>query len=427
MKIVFVVPKQDGASFRSIRFFRFPSLSLLILAALTPSDIETVIIDEDVTPIDFDLQSDLVAITISMTALVPRAYQIADKFREKGIPVIIGGIHATALPEEALKHADSIVLGEGENVWPQIIEDFRKKDLRPRYLEKEKPKLDALDPLRHLLSNSYATKNVVFTSRGCPFNCKFCSVTTFFGATYRCREIPEVIAECKKLEKGDIFFIDDNIIGNREHAKNLFQALIPLQKNWVCQATVNFGQDEKLLDLAAKSGCIGVLIGFESFSEKNIRDIKKRINLINIEEYSKIVSNIHQRGIGIQGAFIFGFDGDTTDVFEETVKFAKDNYLEGAQFTVLTPFPGTAIFQEFKEKIFDYNWSHYDGSRVVFHPTKMSAQELQEGFFWAYKNFYSLFSVYSRLKKSSFKSLKIFLPLNLSFRWAIHKHKRIVP
>lgn len=402
----------------------FPPLSLGVLAGMTPGDFEVTLIDENIEEVDFQTPADLVAITV-MTAAAPRAYQIADKFRSQGAMVILGGIHPSALPDEAAEHADAVGVGEAESYWPQLIEDFKKGMLKACYGPGERlnpfwtpeARTDLFERSRYLLTNNLQT------TRGCPFACNFCSVSHFFGRTYRFRPIDDILREVSRYKGKLVGFVDDNIIGNVKRAKELFRALLPYNIRWISQASINLGSDDELLALAAASGCTGVFIGLESLEEANIKAMNKRVN--RIEGFERAIKKIQSYGIAIEGAFIFGLDEDDESIFERTVKFAKRMKLAAAQFGVLTPYPGTKLYQKLSEegRIFDFNWAHYDISRVVYWPKKMSPQVLQEGFNWAWRQFYTYPSILKRL--SFLKKQRAFTwALNFAFRSSV-KHSRI--
>ena len=255
--ILIITPRWPDQSLWGLIGIKFPYLALTTLASLVPDSCEVKIIDENVDPVDFDFPADLVAVSL-MTPLAPRGYAIADRFRKKGIPVVIGGVHATMAPEEAARHADAVVVGEGELLWPEVIGDFRAGSLKKRYVRDRFAPLTSLPlPRRELLKRgSYLFQNTLQTTRGCPNDCDFCSVFSFYGRTYRFRPVGEVIQEIKTLKGNLIFFVDDNIIGNRTYARELFENLKPLKRRWVSQATLNLTRDRRLLTLARESGCL---------------------------------------------------------------------------------------------------------------------------------------------------------------------------
>lgn len=434
MKLLLISPISASKVLGSTFVFKFPFLSLTTLAASTPEGVDITIVDERVDKIDFEKAYDLVGITV-MTPLALRAYEIAGKFRKKGIKVIMGGMHTSALPQEALEHADSIVVGEGEKVWPKLIEDFKSGKLKQIYRADNFTDLERLhSPRRTLLNRSkYAPVEFIETTRGCPFGCNFCSVTKFFGGKYRTRPIEHVIKEIENFDlitkrfsiKNVVFFVDDNIIGKREHAKELFRSIKPLNLNWLGQASINIAKDKELLSLAADSGCMGLLIGFESLSDSVLRNVGKKTNIA--PEYLEAIRKIHSYGIGILGSFMFGFDEDDVSVFERYWDFLKQSQLESVYLGILTPYPGTCFFEEYeKEKrILHYDWSRYDTSNVVFRPKRMTEKELMEGYLWAYKKSYSFYSIFRRLRKTTAYKL-FFWPMNIGFNLSIKRFAKAI-
>ena len=392
-----------------------PPLSLPLLASLTPPDVDVRLADENIEPLDFDTPADWVAIT-APTASSPRAYQIADMFRERGVPVVMGGIHPTVMPDEAGTHADAVVVGEAEPVWGEVIADLAGGRLKPRYQADGYHDLTGLPhPRRDLLrTEKYLTINVVQTARGCPNGCSFCTVSAIFGRRYRFRPIAEVVEEVRPLG-GWVGFVDDNIVGNHERAKELFEALIPLKQRWVSQGDLSMAGDPELLSLAARSGCHAMYIGLESLSAENLRATGKSPNLKC--DMGEAIRNIHNAGIEIIGSFIVGLDGDDLDVFARTVEFAQRHKLVAAQFAVLTPFPGTAVHRQLEQegRIEDRDWSHYNMSDVVFRPRQMTPQQLYDGRRYAYRRFYSLPSIGKRAVTGR-RSVGLRLLVNLSYR-----------
>ncbi len=433
MKILLISPtwkKEVGTKRLSRhRVFKTPPHNLLVIAALTPKDIEIEIIDENIEKIDFDKKVDLVGIT-TMTASSPRAYEIADRFREKGIPVVLGGIHATALPEESTQHADAVVIGEAEGSWEKLLQDLReggKEALAKFYQNPQRPDPSKIPiPERGLVENKgYLLSRFLQLSRGCPFDCHFCSVSKFFGKKYRFRPVKKVIEEIKGMigkSLGTRFlgFLDDNIVGNIAYARELFKALIPYNLLWIGQSSINIARHEDVLELAAASGCKGLFIGFESISEASLGEINKSHNKIKF--YEKAIKKIHQFGIAIEGAFIFGFDHDDKSIFRKTVKFIEKVKLDVIQFTILTPLPGTKLHEKLEKegRIIDRDWSNYDLAHAVFQPKLMTPQELKEGFDRAYQRIYTLSSIFKRLtgllRGGRWKYLGPLLTLNFGYR-----------
>jgi radical SAM superfamily enzyme YgiQ (UPF0313 family) len=305
------------------------------------------------------------------------------------------------------------------------VEDARRGSLKPLYQASVPPFLKATPPLRHdLLDRSrYLIPNVVQAIRGCPFDCSFCSVSVFSGKTFRHRPIPEVLRDISSLPNNFFLFVDDNLIGSHAYGKELLQALIPLRRKWVSQASLTVARDEGLLDLAREAGCIGLLIGFESLSQEILRVIGKRAN--RVEEYKDLIRRIRLRGIGIQGSFVFGFDEDDPSVFAQTAEFVEETRLDAANFCRLTPFPGTRLFRQLEAegRILHRQWEYYDREHVVFRPQRMSPEELDEGTFWAYEKTYSLTSVAQRMLPN-WRYLIFYFAVNLGYLYGVSQHRK---
>jgi radical SAM superfamily enzyme YgiQ (UPF0313 family) len=399
----------------------FSRLSLATVAALFPRGTKIEIINDSIEEIDYNENVDLVGMT-SITATTPRAYEIADKFREKGVPVIMGGMHASALPEEAIKHVDAVVIGEAEGQIKPLVKDFKNGKLKKFYSSKKRPDLKKIPLPRTDLyekkNKYYKEMHLIQTTRGCPFNCDFCTVTHFFGQTYRTRSIEDIVREIKTVSRRTlIFFVDDNIAGNPKYAKKLFKALIPLHIKWFGQASIVLAKNKELLRLAARSGCISLFIGIESVSPSSLREVGKSMN--KVKEYKESIKIIHDHGIAIIGAFIFGFDSDNKGVFEETVSFIDRNQIELPSLAILTPLPGTRLNEKMEKegRIISRDWSKYTVGEVVFQPKLLTVEELQEGYYWSRKQLSSLRSIAKRtfhLRKSSL----LYIPVNFVMRKA---------
>lgn len=417
MKILLIQPCSDSQRWRGKRsHFNWPPLGLAYVAASTPKEHAVKIIDEAVEPVDFDTPADLIGIGI-MTANSLRGYEIAGEFRKRGKTVVIGGIHASVLPEEAKMHADTVMIGEAENTWQQMLADFSSGNLKDFYRSEEFADLwNAPPPRRELFQrNAYKLPSTVMATRGCPHGCSFCSTSRFFGRKYRKRH-PELVArETASLEDRLIIFVDDNLCFDRDYALELFRLTAPLGKKWVCQATIRIAEDETLLTAMRKAGCIGVLIGIESLDPVNIALIGKGIN--KVSEYKESIEAIHRAGIFVQGSFVFGFDNDDVRSFEPVLDFVFTTPLESANFCVLTPLPGTTVFETFERenRLLHRDWSRYDRLNVTYQPLGMSPRELQQNVIDCYLRTYSFKGILKRMPWFSRRAL-LTLGFNLSYR-----------
>ena len=431
----------------------FPKLSLPAIAAYTPENWDIEIQDEAVREIDLDYPADMVGISI-MTCYAPRAYQLANEFRKRGVPVVLGGVHPTYCPDEALQHGDAIVTGEAEESWPRLLEDFEAGRMQRHYKMEQFPPLDNYKPPRvDLLSeDAYMTRQCTFTTRGCHFDCEFCSVSPFNGKSTRRRPVAEVVAEiqrvkgwvCEELvgrmgrssmlealkiaakirfgiEDGSIFaFVDDLHNSNRAYCRELWAALKPLNIKWGCQSTLFLGDDAEMVKLAADSGCVSVFVGMESIFEESLGETHKPFN--KVKKFEEEIKMFHDHGIMVNPGIVFGFDNDDESVFERTVEFLIKNHCELAYFNVLTPLPGTPLYARYEAagRIFDRNWAHYDGKYVTFTPTRMTPEQLQEGFYWAQHTFYSVPNIWRRISNTSQRFIPR-LQMNKEFRRVINR------
>jgi radical SAM superfamily enzyme YgiQ (UPF0313 family) len=425
MKLKLIIPGWSETSIWKNFIFRFPYLSITTLAAITPPEWKVVIEDENVSQINFDDGADLVGIT-ALTPLAPRAYEISNKFRERGIKVLMGGFHATWLPDEAKKHVDSVIIGEAEGMWKTVLEDFKRNQLNPFYKNNSRVNLEGLLPARRELLNrkGYFFINTLQTTRGCPFNREFCSVTAFYGHTYRMRPIEDIEKEIRTLSGGAnfLFIVDDNIVGNPSYTKELFKLLKKYPFKWLSQASLTFAENRELLRLAKESGCYGMFIGFESLSQDVLDKLNKKFN--KVERYVELIERIHEHGIGIQGSFIFGYDWDTRDTFDQVLEFVEKTKLDSVLFTILTPYPGTKVFERMKGegRLITTDWRLYDMAHVVFRPKNMEPDELEERFVQINQKFYSIKSMLKRLP-SFRRSLLVFGPMNWGFNRAWKKFR----
>ncbi|MCJ7522528.1 MAG: B12-binding domain-containing radical SAM protein, partial [Dehalococcoidia bacterium] len=391
-KKLLLINPADSAKLNAsaVRLFTLPPPSLAYLAALTPSDWDIKIIDENIEPITFE-DADLVGIT-TMTSSAPRAYKISEQYRRKGIKTMMGGVHASMLSDEAIQFVDSVVIGEAESVWETLVHDFEKNELKQFY-RGERISLEHLArPKNDLYSNRYRLKASVQTARGCPMDCEFCSVTTFHGRTYRQRPAEEVLDEIEALDCKEFFFSDDNILGYgkdaEERAIQLFRGMVErgLNKRWVSQVGIDFANNPEVLKWAQIAGCSAVLIGFESINDESLEGMHKVRNLkMGVSNYKEVARRIHDHGIRIDGAFVFGSDGDRKDVFQRTMEFILDARIDAAQLTILTPLPGTRLYDRLRSEgrllhtNYPHDWKHYDLFEAVFRPKHMSPDKLEEG------------------------------------------------
>jgi radical SAM superfamily enzyme YgiQ (UPF0313 family) len=376
----------------------FPPLALMTVAGGTPEEHNVTIIDESAEAADLEIEPDLIGLT-AMTAAAPRAYQLADEYRARGTSVVMGGMHASALPEEALKHVDAVVVGEAEGKWQQLLEDFSSGDMRRIYRSDEYPPASSIPVARRDLvdADQYAAKHVMQATRGCPFACSFCTVSTFFGSKLRTRPIEHVLAEVEQIDGEPITLVDDNIMGHPQYARELFARWADTGKSFWSQASTTMLESPELITKAAEAGCKALFVGFESISQRQLDQIDKGFNLI--EKYEELVERLHDAGIAVIGSFMFGLDGDDEDVFERTAEFAEENEIDIGQFSILTPLPGTPLYQRLNDagRILDRDWSRYDGSHVTFEPVGMSVDALQRGFEWIYERVYSWRSILRRV------------------------------
>ena len=422
MRVALISPSAPAYIWRKKRAaFTMPPLALPLLAALTPREVEIRLIDEAVEDLDPHLEADLIGIS-AMTSNVARGYELADRFRTRGIPVVMGGVHPSCLPEEALQHCNAVAIGEAEGLWPEILRDALAGRLLPVYRSAGPYPLEQLPRPRWdlLRAKKYFVPQTVQFTRGCPMACSFCSVSAFFGRRHRSRPLDQALEEIKALSRKFFIFVDDNIIGDPAAAKQLFTAMAPLKKRWVGQASISIAEDPELLDLAARSGCLGLLIGFESISADVLRSIGKQVNLRR--RYQEAIAAIHKRGIHIQGSFIFGFDGDTEEGIRDTVAFVRENRLTGVNYCHLTPFPGTSLFADMEKegRLLHRDWSRYDRQNIVFRPLQFTPEKLQEWIFWSYRQTYNLRSVWRR-RPASFQHMSLYLALNFGYMKGVRK------
>ena len=386
MKIKLVAPHEHGADALSSPF-PLQRVNLPLLAALTPPGHTMTIVEETFAPDDMNGDADLVGITV-MTELAQRAYKIGDTYRRKGVKVVMGGIHPTVLPDEALQHADAVVVGEAEGVWPRLVSDAASGQMQRIYRAGKMTELQGLPKPRRDLSPQTKYPGYipipigVETSRGCPYDCEFCCVGRISGRQYRVRPVPEVIAELESVDSTHLFFVDDAIGLNRNAARHLFTEMIPLRRRWLAQGTVSLAEDLELLGLMRRSGCLGLLIGFESVQKEAQNGVKKIKNL-KIDFY-EAMRRFHDEGFGVLGTFVFGFDYEDKDVFEQTLEFVMKCHMDVVQLRILTPYPGTRLYARLlnEGRLFARDWwlRGYPPDTLLFQPKSMTADELISGF-----------------------------------------------
>lgn len=382
--------------------FLIPPYNLLLVAGLTPPDIEVSLFDERIEQINFNRSVDLVALSVT-TKMANRAYEIANEYRKQGIKVVMGGYHPTALPHETAQYADAVIIGEAEGTWPQLIKDLRKGKLQKFYKNAVLSDLTTVKSARRDLLEKYKeyylTTNVIQATRGCPNHCEFCSVHLVSGCNHqRFRPIRDVVDEISTFSDDIVIFMDDNLMGNKQYARELFNALIPLKIKWFGEITLSSAQDEELLDIIAESGCFLQVIGIESLSQITLNRMQKKFNRVNF--YREFIKRIHERRIAILGSIILGLDNDNISIFDKVVDFLNENYIENPNINILFPYPGTPLFNKMKkeQRILSEDWSLYDtaSDNVVFQPKNMSSEELQEGYNDVIKRVSTISSIYKR-------------------------------
>jgi radical SAM superfamily enzyme YgiQ (UPF0313 family) len=427
VKLLLVSPLSTKSLLGADFYFRMPTLGMLRVAGATPPGWTVTVLDEKVEPVDFDRPADVVGIT-GMTPAIDRAYQIADTFRARGVPVIMGGIHVSMLPEEALRHCDAVVVGEAERLWPRVLRDVREARLQRIYRHEDFPPLTDLGSPDWTLyhGKGYLPFHCVESSRGCPHGCDFCSVTNAFGGSYRTRPPAAVEDEVRGLRpfagrfvlRNVVFFVDDNIAGKRSHAKELLARLRPYQLKWLGQASTAIASDDELLGLCRDSGCMGLLIGFETLQSEKLVAVRKGFN--RPERYLDAIKKIHDHGIGVSGAFVFGLDGDDPGVFDRTYEFVQRAKLESPYFSILTPYPGTRLWQRLEAagRIIDRDWSNYNTNNVVFRPQGMTPGQLFDGYFRLQNAVHTVPAIVQRFWGTQSKA-NFWLPMNYGFRRSI--------
>jgi len=399
MRVKMILPALTEATsplFRPVKYSLFPPLGLATLAAYLRDDDEVTLADEHVERLRFDDEPKLVVIQVYITS-ARRAYEIADIYRRRGAHVCLGGLHVTSLPEEAALHADSIFIGPGEDTWPQFLEDFRHGVPGKVYRSRERT-LAALPPIRRDLIKRrlYLVPNSIVVSRGCPHQCDFCYVKSFFGhgRHFYTQTVDAALAEIDRLPGRHVYFLDDHLFGNPRFAAALFDGMRGMGKLWQAAGTVEAVLAPGLIEKASAAGLRSLFVGFETLDSGNLQEQNKPHNLGR--DYAAAIRRLHDNGVMINGSFVFGMDGDDESVFDRTVEWAVDHAIETATFHILTPYPGTSLFQRMQsqQRLLHRDWDLYDTRHTVFRPLRMSAQTLEAGYWRAYREFYTWKSIF---------------------------------
>lgn len=422
MKIVLISPKgplyrYKGGVFK--KSLRYQPLTLTTLAALIPDDLDVdlELIDESIQVIPDDLEADIIGMTV-ITGTAKRSYELAAEFRDRGQFVVLGGPHVTLMPQESKCFADVIFVGYAEKTWPEFLYAFEKGENQEVYTQAADFNLDhPAFPQRELFPKHHFLTQAVFeATRSCVHHCEFCVVPAAWGSKQYRKPIDFVIEDIKRVNQKKIIFVDLNLVANKEYAKALFREMIPLNIQWFGLSTVLIANDDEMLELMARSGCRGLLLGLESISDASLKDIKKQFN--SSVNYRMLIDKLHRLKISVQGCFVFGLESDTLDTFDETIDFVLDTGIDLPRFSVLTPFPGTPLFKQLEQenRILTKNWELYDVQHVVFQPKNMTPLELSEGHRRAWKEVYSYASISKRLwKAKNFQLLA--LTSNLGYRF----------
>ncbi len=390
----------------------YPPMSLAIIAALTPNNWEIEILDENFERFEYR-DADLVGLT-ALTSQVTRAYEIAAVYKNKNIPTVIGGIHVSVMPDEAASYADTVVIGEAESVWHELINDFENGSLKKTYNGELQPMVNSPQPRIDLYNPGYAFGSIQ-TTRGCPMSCDFCSVHTFNGKQYRPRSVMDVVDEFEKIPQDKVYFVDDNFIGyskkSAERVVEICKEIIRrgIKKNWFCAASMNIAEHDEVLKFASEAGCRMIFLGIESELIDQLEATNKKMNVkIGIDNFAKVYDKLHQYGIAVLGAFIYGLDSDTPQTIKNRTQYLIDSDIDAMQATILTPLPGTPLFNRMKKDgriIYDNfpeDWARYDFVEVVYEPVLMSAEQLTDSVYEAWNTLYES----KRLKRKFIKALK---------------------
>jgi len=399
MKVKMILPALTEAKspyWRPIKYSLFPPLGLATLAGYLSVDDAVTIQDEHVETLDLDDEPDLVVIQVYITSAT-RAYELADHYRRKGAHVALGGLHVTSLPEEAARHTDTIFLGPGEDTWPAFLADFRAGQPRKRYDSRQRTLIGLPRVRRDLIKRHlYLVPNSIVVSRGCPHTCDFCYKEAFFtgGASFYTQTVEDALAEIDRLPGRHLYFLDDHLFGNPRFAAALFDGMRGLGRVWQAAGTVKSVLAPGLLEKAVACGLRSLFVGFETLDPANLREQRKYQNLNR--DYATAIRRLHDLGVMVNASFVFGMDGDDESVFDRTVDWAIGQGIETATFHILTPYPGTALYQRMARqgRILHHNWDVYDTRHVVFRPARLSVETLEAGYWHAYREFYRWRSIF---------------------------------
>lgn len=400
MRITFIMPAIAKNVRAVLKFFHQPPLSVATLAGLTPPGHEMAFFDDRIEDIPEDHQTDLAAITVE-TYTARRSYAIADDLRRKGIPVVLGGYHPSLVPEEAKQHADAVVVGEAEFVWARVLQDAQRHELKPLYESRQWASMEGLRPDRALFRGKrYAPVVPVESARGCRYACEFCAVAQYSRSTYRPRPPKETAAEIESLGKRRFFLVDDNFSADPQRAKTLMRELAPLKVNWMSQADVKIADDPEFLDLLEKSGCTLLLMGFESLAAENLRSMNKS-TCRTAGDYAEAIKKIRDRGVKLYATFVFGYDGDTPELLDQTLQFALEQKFFMADFNNLHPWPSTPLYRrlEAEDRLLYKKWwlePDWQFERVAFRTKGIDHEEFQERIMRMRRQFYSVGNVLRR-------------------------------
>lgn len=431
MKIALISPKgplyrHRGGIFK--KSLRYQPLTLTTLAALIPPDLQAdvAVYDEGIQDVPQTLDADLIGLT-AITGTARRSYELAAHYRAQGKTVVLGGPHVTLVPEESVNHADAIVVGYAEDTWPELLRDFARGALKREYRQAHDFSLDRPDmpfPRRDLFDGkAFLTQAVFEATRACSHDCEFCVVPSAWGKRQFQKPVSHIIEDIRRVGQKRILFVDLNLVSDKAYARELFTALVPLKVRWFGLATVLIAHDPELMELMARSGCRGLLLGLESISSASLGDANKRFNAS--VDYKSLIAHLHELGIALQGCFVFGLDHDDLDVFDSTIEFAIDNAIDLPRFAILTPFPGTPLHARLASegRILTRDWEKYDGQHVVFQPKNMSTHELATGHERAWKGVYRYGAIARRLWKA--RALEpLGIAANLGYRFYAHNLQR---